>query len=285
MSQETRQISPDGAYWWDGQAWQPMPSPANPAPIGPTNPQEARPAWLAEGAELPGQPLPGPPPVNAAVTPEAYLEPAPPPAWTQLQPSQPSRSPILLAGAALLVLVVAGGGIYAFQSLNRQAADTSSANPPASAAPSTTALPSTAPPVALPLTAQLGGDYCPVAHPNDSACWKGSLLNTGPAIHKLALMFVIGGGYDDWFAHHANGTLSGFYTTAGCDVDAVNHQIVCGNVAPGGQVDVYLGGDVTTRGTFHYAIKFADISTGSPVYVNQHPNGTHDVVSWTEVIT
>jgi hypothetical protein len=111
------------------------------------------------------------------------------------------------------------------------------------------------------------------------------LLNTGPAIHKLALIFVIGGGYDDWFAHHANGTLSGFYTTAGCDVDAANHQMVCGNVAPGGQVDVYLGGDVTTRGTFHYAVKFADISSGSPVYVNQRSDGTHDVVSWTEVIT
>jgi hypothetical protein len=201
------------------------------------------------------------------------------------QPSGGRRSPIILAAAAALVLIVAGGGVYAFQSLSRQSNDTSGGTPVATSNPSGNPSPSSLPPVALPLTAQLGGEYCPVAHPNDAACWKGSLLNTGPVIRKLALIFVIGGGYDDWFAHHANGTLSGFYTTAGCDVDAANHQMVCGSVGPGGRVDVYLGGDVTTRGTFHYAVKFADISSGSPLYVNQHADGTHDVVSWIEVIS
>ena len=49
--------------------------------------------------------------------------------------------------------------------------------------------------------------------------------------------------------------------------------------------EVYLGGDVTTRGTFNYAVKFADISSGSPLYVNQHADGTHDIVSWREVLT
>jgi len=202
------------------------------------------------------------------------------------QPSGASRSPIILVAAAALVLIVAGGGVYAFQSLNRQSSDTSGGTPAATSAPPSSNPSLNSPqPVALPLTAQLGGEYCPVAHPNDAACWKASLLNNGPVIRKLALIFVFGGGYDDWFAHHANGTLSGFYTTAGCDVDAANHQMVCGSVGAGGRVDVYLGGDVTTRGTFHYAVKFADISSGSPVYVNQHPDGTHDVVSWNEVIT
>jgi hypothetical protein len=215
----------------------------------------------------------------------AYAEPVPSPQWTAPQPSGGRRSPIILAAAAALVLIVAGGGVYAFQSLSRQSSDTSGGTPVATSAPSSNPSPSSLPPVALPLTAELGGEYCPVAHPNDAACWKGSLLNTGPVIRKLALIFVVGGGYDDWFAHHANGTLSGFYTTAGCDVDAANHQMVCGSVGPGGRVDVYLGGDVTTRGTFHYAVKFADISSGSPVYVNQHADGTHDVVSWIEVIS
>ncbi len=290
MTEPTRQISPDGAYWWDGQAWRPMPSASIAAAVEQPPPEGARPSWLPEGTVIPDQ-------MSASMTPAAvetindasayaHAEPVPSPQWMAPQPSGARRSPIILAAAAALVLIVAGGGVYAFQSLSRQSNDTSGGTPVASSAPpSSNPSPSSLPPVALPLTAELGGDYCPVAHPNDAACWKGSLLNTGPVIRKLALIFVVGGGYDDWFAHHANGTLSGFYTTAGCDVDAANHQMVCGSVAAGGRVDVYLGGDVTTRGTFHYAVKFADISSGSPIYVNQHPDGTHDVVSWTEVIT
>jgi len=288
MTEPARQISPDGAYWWDGQAWRPMPSPV-PAPVAQSQPDAARPSWLPEGTAIPDQTAASTTPtaveaVNDASV-NAYAEPVPSPQWMGPQPSGGRRSPIILAAAAALVLIVAGGGVYTFQSLNRQSNDTSGGTPVAKSAPSSNPSPSSLPPVALPLTAELGGEYCPVAHPNDAACWKGSLLNTGPVIRKLALIFVVGGGYDDWFAHHANGTLSGFYTTAGCDVDPANHQMVCGSVGPGGRVDVYLGGDVTTRGTFHYAIKFADISSGSPVYVNQHADGTHDVVSWIEVIS
>jgi hypothetical protein len=196
-----------------------------------------------------------------------------------------NRNTIMVAGAAAVVLLVGVIGIAALaQTMSRNSSDTS-ANAVASTpttAPSAVASPLTP---AAPLTGEIGGDYCPVSHHNDAACWKGSFLNTGPVIRKLALIFVVGGGYEDWFVHHANGTLSGFYTTAGCDVEAANSRIVCGAVGPGGHLDVYLGGDVTTRGTFTYAVKFADISAGSPVYVNQHPDGTHDVVSWTEVIT
>jgi len=290
MTEPTRQISPDGAYWWDGQAWRPMPSPSAAAPLQQSEPDAARPSWLPEGTSLPDQmsasiTSAATETVNAPIA-DAYSEPVPSPQWMAPRPLGASRSPIILVAAAALVLIVAGGAVYAFQSLNRQSNDTSGGTPTAtSAPPSSNPSPNSPPAVVLPLTAQLGGEYCPVAHPNDAACWKGSLLNTGPVIRKLALVFVVGGGYDDWFAHHANGTLSGFYTTAGCDVDPANHQMVCGSVAAGGRVDVYLGGDVTTRGTFHYAVKFADISLGSPVYVNQHPDGTHDIVSWTEVIT
>jgi len=191
----------------------------------------------------------------------------------------------MLAGAVALVLLVGGIGVFAIaQTMSRNSADTSgnavAATPTTNASPVPSPLTS-----AAPLTGQMGGDYCPVSHPNDAACWKGSFVNTGPAIRELAMIFVTGGGYEDWFAHHSNGTLSGFYTSAGCNVEPVNSRIVCGGVGPGAQVDVYLGGDVTTRGTFRYAVKFADISSGSPVYVNQHPDGTHDVVSWTEVIS
>jgi hypothetical protein len=201
----------------------------------------------------------------------------------QTQPT--NRNTIVLVAAAALVLLIGGGGVFAVtQLMSRNSTDTSSNA--VTATPTTGVSPVASPLTpAAPLTGQMGGDYCPVSHPNDAACWKGSFLNTGPAIRQLAMIFVVGGGYEDWFAHHSNGTLSGFYTTAGCNVEAANTRIVCGAVGPGASVDVYLGGDVTTRGAFHYAVKFADISSGSPVYVNQHPDGTHDVVSWTEVIS
>lgn len=290
MTEATRQISPDGAYWWDGQAWRPMPAPASPVliPKSQPEPESARPSWLPEGTDLPDHSSQSQTTATADIaipSEPAYTDTAPMQPWMAPQSSGGSRSLIMIAAAAALVLMVGGVGVYALtQSLNRNSAEAPTGNVVATATPSISSTPSTAPPITQPLTGQLGGEYCPVAHPNDSACWKGSFLNTGPALRQLALIFVVGSGYADWFAHHANATLSGFYTTSGCDIDAKNRRIVCGGVAPRGQVDVYLGGDVTTRGTFKYAVKFADISSGSPVYVNQHPDGTHDIVSWTEVI-
>src|SRR6266849_4579535 len=197
MTEPTRQISPDGAYWWDGQAWRPMPSPSAEAPLQQAQLDAARPSWLPEGTVIPDQ-------MSASTTPAAvetvndasayaHAEPVPSPQWMAPQPSGARRSPIILAAAAALVLIVAGGGVYAFQSLSRQSNDTSGGTPLAtSTPPSSNPSQSSVPPVALPLTAELGGEYCPVAHPNDAACWKGSLLNTGPVIRKLALIFVVG---------------------------------------------------------------------------------------------
>lgn len=60
------QLSPDGAYWWDGRAWQPVAQPVTPptAPepsaLAPPPPGLAppaidpnRPGWLASGVEMP----------------------------------------------------------------------------------------------------------------------------------------------------------------------------------------------------------------------------------------
>jgi hypothetical protein len=190
----------------------------------------------------------------------------------------------MVAVIGVVLVLLLGTGIWALLQATSQPT-TTPGNPAAAASPTVDTTPSAASAPAQPLTAQLSGDYCPVAHPGDSACWKGSFVNTGPPVGKLAMMFITSSPYADWFAHHANGTLSGFYTTPGCDVDPTHSEIVCGAVPSGGSVDVYLGGDVTTRGTFNYAVKFADISSGTPVYVDQHTDGTHDVVSWTEVIS
>jgi hypothetical protein len=191
----------------------------------------------------------------------------------------------MIAAGAVLVLLIAGVGYVALRQSTSQSDSGSTTAPTASVTASPSASAATSPAAALPLTAQLSGEYCPVAHPGDSACWKGSLLNTGPTIRKVAFIFVLGSPYSNWFANHANGTLSGFYTSPGCEADAAHAQIVCGAVAAGQQVDVYLGGDVTTRGAFTYAVKFADVSGPAPVYVNQHSDGTHDVVQWQEVIS
>jgi hypothetical protein len=192
---------------------------------------------------------------------------------------------VMFAAGAAIALMAGVAGIWVWHQANTQIAAVSSVNPTAAVTPSATPQSAASPVQEAPLTAQLAGDYCPVAHPGDSACWKGTFVNTGPQISNLAMIFIVDSPYSDWFAKHANGTLSGFYTSPGCEADAGHSRIVCGPVSPNQEVDVYLGGDVTTRGTFNYAVKFADISGGSPLYVNQHPDGTHDIVSWRESIT
>ena len=59
--------------------------------------------------------------------------------------------------------------------------------------------------------------------------------------------------------------------------------MVCGAVPTGGQVSVYLSADTSKAGTFHYGVKFADISGGTTVYADQKSDGTHQIVSWSEV--
>ena len=193
-------------------------------------------------------------------------------------------------GAIVLMVLGVGGwtfhqatqnSIVATNSQPAGAASLVGASP--SAAP--TIVPSIAPAQSQPLTADTTGEYCPLAHVGDNACWHGSFVNTGPPIGTLTMIFVSGGPYTDWYATHSGEALSGFYTTAGCESDRVRSQITCGSVGAGGQVTVYISGDATTRGHFYYAVKFADISSGTPVYVNQHPDGTHDVVSWQELVT
>src|SRR5712691_4500392 len=61
------QLSPDGAYWWDGQAWQPtvLDSAATSAA------QPSQPSWLPLGVELPN---PGDP-LDAPLTPDMIVPP------------------------------------------------------------------------------------------------------------------------------------------------------------------------------------------------------------------
>jgi hypothetical protein len=214
-------MSPDGAYWWDGQKWQLMPNRA-------------------------------PEPAVAKAAPRAK----PPSVQTTA----------MLASVAAIALMLVGGGAWAWlQSVQSQ-------SPPAT--PQVTYAPD------APLTANIGTDYCPVAHPGDTSCWKGTVTNSGPAIGKLAIMFVSGGPYTDWLANHPNGVLSRNQSTKGCQLQAEHKRIVCGSVAQNGQVVAYMLGNVSVIGTYHYAVKFADISSGS--MINQRADGTHAVAPWSE---
>lgn len=279
------QMSPDGAYWWDGQKWQPMPRRVPPPVPAPAAQQDSRPSWLAE----PSPPMPAPARTQPVITAPVPVQPdqvmvatdEAPPLWAQ--PAKPSaiRTVSMLGAGAALALMLGWAGISVWQQ-NAQNQSASSASPAQAAAPGETATPGGSPVVEWRLSAKLGGQYCPVVHPGDTGCWKGSLVNTGPTIGKLAITFTTASPYNDWFGHHTNAMLSGYYTTPGCELDSPHLRIVCGPVAPNATVNVYLIGDVTTAGTFKYAAKFADISTGSPVYVNQRPDGTHEVVSWSE---
>jgi len=152
---------------------------------------------------------------------------------------------VLLAGAATIgALVLNQGSGSVASNLVTTASQTPTPSTPAAtsrptaspaakpAAPAPTKRPAVAP--ARKLTATLGGQYCPVAYLNQNACWHGTLVNTGPRIGKLALIFVIGGGYTNWFATHSSPALSGFYTTPGCVLDISHGRMLCGAVPTGG---------------------------------------------------
>jgi hypothetical protein len=185
------------------------------------------------------------------------------------------------AAVVVIVLMLGGAGVWAWQ----QYVD--SQTPPTNLVSSLqieTVSPVGSPGLDQGLSGKLGGEFCPVLHPGDGACFKTSFTNTGPAIGRLAMIFVVGGKYSDWLTNHPNSRLTEVFTSSGCVLDAAHNAIVCGAVAPRAEVNAQMLGVVVGTGTFKYAVTFADISSGSPVYVNQRLDASHDVVSWTELV-
>ena len=103
----TPPLSPDGNYWWDGRAWQPMPFPAAAAPVPPAPapvPAAGQPTWLDQ--PLPASFAAGPP----APVADQPVYAAPAPAWSTPAPPQ---SRMWIYGTGILLMVVIGIGGYA----------------------------------------------------------------------------------------------------------------------------------------------------------------------------
>ena len=128
--QNPRQLSPDGNYWWDGQAWQLMPGRVAAAPAAQPATDTPRPSWLPEEIAVPVRPAPPEPPfvpqpvvAGALGGPAVYA-----PAWANEPPPPPEPISIpkkivcwagLVLGGGLLLLGLLGipfalneGGIY-----------------------------------------------------------------------------------------------------------------------------------------------------------------------------
>ena len=61
------QVSPDGAYWWDGQAWQPTLLDSAATSAAQSVQEAAQPSWLPAGVELPSPSDPPDAPLTPAV--------------------------------------------------------------------------------------------------------------------------------------------------------------------------------------------------------------------------
>src|SRR5712692_7426547 len=110
--QNPPQLSPDGNYWWDGQAWQLMPGRVAATPVAQPITGTPPPSWLPAGAEVPIRPappdlpfIPQPVVVGALGGPAVFA-----PAWASEPPAPPEEISI---GKKILLWagVVAGAGI------------------------------------------------------------------------------------------------------------------------------------------------------------------------------
>ncbi|TMD14921.1 MAG: hypothetical protein E6I96_08415 [Chloroflexi bacterium] len=99
------QISPDGHYWWDGQAWQPMPTAPGPAAGQPAW-LDQPPTWLAAPPDAPAPAPPAPVAEQPSVT----------PAWTT--PAPPSSRLWIYMTGLLLIVIIAIGAVAVYGQLN-----------------------------------------------------------------------------------------------------------------------------------------------------------------------
>jgi hypothetical protein len=109
--QNPPQLSPDGNYWWDGQAWQLMPGRVAATPVAQPTTGTPRPSWLPEDVPVP---IPAVPPdlpfvpqpvvVGAIAGPAVFA-----PAWANEPPAPPEPISIPKKIVCWAGLVLGGG--------------------------------------------------------------------------------------------------------------------------------------------------------------------------------
>lgn len=109
------------------------------------------------------------------------------------------------------------------------------------------------------------------------------LLNKGQPIGNLAIIFVTApqSGYNNWWTLHKS---IGAVQPTSCKVNNALPGFVCGSIPANGSANVTMTGTATARGTFQYAVKFADIAGGKTAFIDEHADGAHDYVAWGEVV-
>jgi hypothetical protein len=296
-------ISPDGAFWWDGQSWQPIPhegpipppgvpvvepapppwAPARTAAVAKTKPPKPALSWLPDDMEdvVPAiVPMQRPPKIYDTAPPVGTV---PPPVWIPGKRSAAIRRVAAIAGIAAVVVLAIGSGAWAVQhyGLPSLSSLTASHSSPA-ATPSIAVTPS--PTIVQPFTAKISGAACNALHVGDPACWKVTFTNTGPALGNLAMVFVTDPPYSNWFQHHFGAEMAVKDNAAGCSVDNAHLQVDCGAVPAGASITIDLVGYMANVGVHTYAVRFFDISAGQLLDVDMGADGTPFMLTWQETV-
>jgi len=208
----------------------------------------------------------------------------PPPAWVAGKRTAAIKRILSTVAIVVLLLAVIGSGAWAVQRYGIPKLSALNASHPAPVAKPSPAV-SPSPSVIKPFTAQIVGTACPGLHIGDPACWKVSFTNTGPAIADLVMVFVTDPPYTNWFEHHFGAAMASTDNAAGCAVDSVHVQVVCGPVPVGAHITIHLIGYMANVGTHIYGVKFVDIDSGAPVDVDLGSDGTPFVLQWTESVS
>jgi hypothetical protein len=108
-----------------------------------------------------------------------------------------------------------------------------------------------------------------------------SIRNTGPTMEKLAVIFQVGPGYENWLDHHE-------LTDAGrCQPDRHLKGFRCGSLKSGATADLEINANAKDKGTFKYQFAVADLSGSRPQYVNEAAEGDRikfKVEGWSEEV-